>query len=383
MPRPLFVTGCYRSGTTLTEKMLHAHPEVSVASQPFPILLFFAKERFLEERGIDRRYPLDHQFRETVYRPADFTAFLDQFVVDAEDLDAIGHRLGGYKQGLWTREVLDVWPTIPPGLFLSVWQRLSSELASELGRPDVSIVGTKEVLGEEFIPFILRNGGYVVHVIRDPRDMITSLNMRVRDNLTGDPRPVLYSIRLWRKSIAYALSDETRGSAVIRFEDLATDPTDTMGPITRSLGVADIGDFNLTPGLRDQDGGSWAGNSSFDGFEGISTAPIGRYRTRLPEDTIRYIETIAAPEMEIVGYELSGLPSMTTEELLAFEEPTPATHGAFEPAYSRSPSRIADEEKRLQLLSSPLVESDAREWFLFPEAFRRLSGTTGGTSDEM
>ena len=33
-PRPLLVTGCYRSGTTVLEKSLHMHPAVVVASQP-------------------------------------------------------------------------------------------------------------------------------------------------------------------------------------------------------------------------------------------------------------------------------------------------------------------------------------------------------------
>ncbi len=371
----LFVTGCYRSGTTLTEKLLHLHPDVSVASQPFPVLLFYAKERFLAEVGVERRYPLDHQFRETAYRPDDFTAFLENLTLDAGDIAEVAQRLDGYTEGLWTRQVLDVLPAVAPGSFLSVWQDLSTRLASALGRPNVSVVGTKEVLGEEFVPFILRSGGHVVHVLRDPRDMITSLNMRVRYNLTGDPRPVLYSVRLWRKSVAYALADETRGANVIRYEDVAADPAGTMAPIARNLGVADVSSSDLISGLKNQSGGTWAGNSSFDGLEGVSTAPIGRYRTRLPDDTIRYIETIAAPEMKVLEYERTGLPSMTTAELLEYEEPTPATHKAFDPGYSRAPSRIADEERRLQMLSGSPEESETREWFTFPSAFRRLSDT--------
>lgn len=375
MPELLFVTGCYRSGTTLTEKLLQTHPDVSVASQPFPILLFYAKERFLADRGIERRYPIDHQFRETAYRPDDFTAFLEDLTLDMGDLAEIEQRLSVYTEGLWTRQVLEVLPAISPGTFLSVWRDLSTRLASALGREDVLVVGTKEVLGEEFIPFILRAGGHVVHVVRDPRDMITSLNMRVRDNLTGDPRPVLYSIRLWRKSVAYAYADETIGADMIRYEDVATNPGGIVAPIARGLGVSDVGSLDLASELRDQRGLEWAGNSSFDGFKGVSTAPVGRYRSHLPDDTIRYIETITAPEMTALGYERSGLPAMTTTELLEFVEPIPATHSAFDPGYSRAPWRIADEERRLQMLSGSPGESEVREWFTFPAAFRRLSET--------
>lgn len=377
MPKQLFVTGCYRSGTTLTEKVLHAYPEVNLASQPFPILLFFVKERFLAERGIDRRYPLDHQFRETAYRPADFTEFLERFVVQAEDLDAIGRRLMAYTRGLWTREVLEVLPSVAPGPLLSVWKGLSERLASALGRPSALIVGTKEVLGEEFIPFILRGNGYVVHVLRDPRDMITSLNMRDYDNLTGDPRPILYSIRLWRKSVAYALTAETHGAHVIRYEDLVRDPAGAMTPIARHVGATCLGADDLGSRLVDQSGDAWSGNSSFGGFEGVSTASVGRYHTKLPEDTIRYIETVTAPEMEIVGYRRSGLSAMTEAELLAFEEPTPVTHSAFDPEYSRAPVRIASERRRLEMLAESPNESETREWFIFPDVFLRLSGSTG------
>ncbi|MFH2071358.1 MAG: sulfotransferase, partial [Actinomycetota bacterium] len=35
-PGQLLITGAYRSGTTLLEKLLHNHPDLSVAMQPFP-----------------------------------------------------------------------------------------------------------------------------------------------------------------------------------------------------------------------------------------------------------------------------------------------------------------------------------------------------------
>jgi Sulfotransferase family len=47
----LFVTGMQRSGTTLLEKLLHAHPELSVLSQPFPLLFVEVKRAFLESIG--------------------------------------------------------------------------------------------------------------------------------------------------------------------------------------------------------------------------------------------------------------------------------------------------------------------------------------------
>ena len=59
---PLLVTGCYRSGTTIVEKVLHSHPKINIASQPFPVLYIQAKEIFLDRMGIRYRYP--HSARE-------------------------------------------------------------------------------------------------------------------------------------------------------------------------------------------------------------------------------------------------------------------------------------------------------------------------------
>jgi hypothetical protein len=61
----LLVTGCYRSGTTLLEKLLHAHPASCVASQPFPVLYAYVKNLFDVSRGLLRRYPLGHRFLRT------------------------------------------------------------------------------------------------------------------------------------------------------------------------------------------------------------------------------------------------------------------------------------------------------------------------------
>ena len=77
-PAYLLVTGCYRSGTTLLEKLLHAQPSACIASQAFPVLFFMAKEAFLSSRGIDRRYPLDHLFLEDAYSSDEWVSFLDE-----------------------------------------------------------------------------------------------------------------------------------------------------------------------------------------------------------------------------------------------------------------------------------------------------------------
>ncbi len=99
------MTGAYRSGTTLLEKLLHNHPDVSVAMQPFPVLFFYAKERFLESKGLSFRYALDHLFLEDRYQPEDLADFLATLELTSEDIDGLFERLanyGGYTPGAET-----------------------------------------------------------------------------------------------------------------------------------------------------------------------------------------------------------------------------------------------------------------------------------------
>jgi len=85
----LLITGCYRSGTTLLEKLLHNHENVCLASQPFPVLYLYVKLAFYKAIGVRRRYPLDHLYLENGYQPEEFYAFLDQFRMSSKNLNGM------------------------------------------------------------------------------------------------------------------------------------------------------------------------------------------------------------------------------------------------------------------------------------------------------
>ena len=60
----VFITGMARSGTTLLEKMLANHPQLSMISQPFPRLFVHAKRQFVESLGQTQPlHALEHLFR--------------------------------------------------------------------------------------------------------------------------------------------------------------------------------------------------------------------------------------------------------------------------------------------------------------------------------
>lgn len=372
MPAELLVTGCYRSGTTLLEKLLHAQPYACVASQPFAALYSYAKELFDAERGLQRRYPLGHRFLETGYDDADFASFLDRRRLDAADLHRVFDRLAADRKGLWTPAMLELRGRIEPGSFLEVRRRMLLAAAGLLGRPDARVVGSKEILVEEYVPYLLANGVCVVLIVRDPRDMVASLDFSDRDNATGLDRPVLYSVRVWRKSVATALAFEGHPLfRMLRYEDLVAAPDTTIAGLRSFLALPGGGATSSVEGLRDQHGRSWLGNSSYEDQQGVSRQSVGRHAERLPPAVRAMIEFTAGPEMRAMGYAAAPQPQSA---ITTYRDPFAEIHPRFPADYSADPGRIADELARLAMLEDgeELDAAAATRWFIHPAAYRRL-----------
>ncbi|MFO1406499.1 MAG: sulfotransferase [Steroidobacteraceae bacterium] len=372
MPAELLVTGCYRSGTTLLEKLLHAQPGACVASQPFAALYSYAKELFDTERGLQRRYPLGHRFLETCYNDADFAEFLDRRRLDVADLQQVFDRLAADRKGLWTPAMLELRGRIEAGSFLEVRRRMLLAAAGLLDRPDARVVGSKEILVEEYVPYLLANGVRVVLIVRDPRDMVASLDFSDRDNATGADRPVLYSVRVWRKSVATALACEGHPLfRVLRYEDLVAMPDETMRELRGFLGLP-VGRLERSGGeLLDQHGRVWRGNSSFADQSGVSRRSIGCHSERLPAAVREMIEATAGPEMAIMGYVAERRPDSA---ITSYRDPFEAVHTRFPRDYSEDPRRVGEEIERLRILAQAdeIDDAVASRWFIYPAAYRRL-----------
>ena len=372
MRTELIVTGCYRSGTTLLEKLLHAHPASCVASQPFPALYAYVKVLFDESRGVRRRYPLSHRFLEADYSDGEFATFLDRRQLTDSDIDAVFGQLAGHLEGHWTPEILGVRATIQPGTFMEVYRQLMRSLLALFPKAGTRILGSKEILVEEYVPYLLDQGVHAVVILRDPRDMIASLNFRERDNATGRGRPVLYSMRVWRKSVATALAFEGHPRfRWLQYEDLVASPQTVMAGLGDWLGLSDFPDDVLSGSLRDQRGREWDGNSSFRDQVGVSRTSVGRFRKILPEGVQAFIEAVAAPEMALLGYAVSRSVATAVSH---YRDPFTDVHARFPADYSADPHRLRNELERLDRLASrsTLSEEEARRWFVYPEAYRRL-----------
>ena len=373
-PQFLMVTGCYRSGTTLLEKVLHNHPQVICASQPFPVLYFFVKELFHRAKGLTRRYPLEHLFLEDGYSPEELRRFLEERILTTDELDSFWEQMAAYTQGLWTPEMMQFRGSLKPGCFWDIYAQLNECIRRLFPKNAAKYLGGKEVLVEEYIPHLLRRGVKVVNVIRDPRGMIASLNFRERDNLTGEDRPVLYSLRAWRKSVAISLACEGEPNFLwLRYEDFIRDFTGWMGRLIRFLGIEPYPANAFNEGIYDQWGKLWQGNSSFQDNRGVSDKSLTAFSRKLPREVLAYIETVCLPEMKFLNYERLAIEDFSEAVVADYRDPFARIHFKFASDYSHSPERVEQEVKRYRLLTGEgtLTQDEARRWFINEATFRR------------
>jgi hypothetical protein len=147
-----------------------------------------------------------------------------------------------------------------------------------------------------------------IYVVRDPRDVYTSIQKR-QQIITGqneDDRSQMRSFAIsWGLQVNTALKMAEHDERVhlLRYEDLLRDPENEMKKVAEHIEV-NFDDAMLSPTRH---GKVWGGNSVHaDGFQGISTAPIGRYREKLETYQIGTLTRYLDDQVTRLGYDNDG-----------------------------------------------------------------------------
>jgi hypothetical protein len=231
------------------------------------------------------------------------------------------------------------------------------------------ICGTKETYCEEYIPFFLGYKDKVMLIIRDIRDIITSLNHGEGEKYSGIPKPHLFNIRTWRKGIAYALNFKKENNLfILRYEDLVKHPNRTFQKIVKFLNISDRAFDYEGQELFDQNGNKWVSNSSFNPTNRISTSSVGRYRDYLSAEEIHFIEACCLPEMKIMKYDVSLDKNNALQHARNFIENESLERSELAD-YAWDNDRYKEEALRMRML---LDGSYDERTFLFKTAFMKL-----------
>lgn len=368
----IFITGTYRSGTTLADKLLSSHPNGFVASQPFPFLYYDLMKLYNVEAGLSNfPYPIHPAFVSD-FNPGVFQEFLDGRDISNSFISKSLSGMRGYS-GCGTPEIFDLAENMTGGQFLKVYRELCHLLAKTMHQGAPGFIGAKEIIGEDFMPVLLRAGIKVLLLVRDPRDIILSANFSAgKHAYMGNIRPILYTLQMWRKSVSYAIEyGESPDLLILRYEDLVKHPFEKLDEIADFMDVDHFDREHFRQGIYDQYGKLWKGNSSFTNFQFIDASSSGRYKTELTQGVIDYINSVCSPELKFLGYRDTA--AFNQEVISGFREPDYPVHKLFDADYSSSAWSVKKEIMRHKLLVEDSPDPDeVLKYFLFKNAYVKL-----------
>ncbi|WP_420386052.1 sulfotransferase family protein [Roseivirga sp.] len=313
----LILAGVFRSGTTFLARALNSHPQLNIASDPF--FEFFKVARNIWFRDSDPKYddrqPLEDYFLkgENYYR-----SFHDNFETirfESSDIEELKRQIPR-NAGIFSPAVLPFLHKIRPGLAFEVFEQLLEIVELAYPKQDASVTGIKEVWVDEFASPLLEQGYKFVHIIRDPRAIIASN----KKSSTG-AYPILFLIRQWRKSAAFALRNRGRNNFfLIRYEDMVSNPDDYLRSMLTFIGVPFHSNVVNANTYRDGSGKQWTQNTSYQAKEGINTKSMEKWRTVLDTEEISIVEGLCQHEMKALDYEFDQT-SFPIREMLNYDLP--------------------------------------------------------------
>jgi hypothetical protein len=142
----------------------------------------------------------------------------------------------------------------------------------------------------------------VLVTMRDPRAILAA-QIAITEKRARKDFSIYYVIAHWRvaaKLVRRVLHREI-GGIVVRYEDLATDPSTTMKKVCDYLEIAFDPEIVLKP---TKVGRGWSGNSAAQtDFLQISSEPVSRWKSELSDDEIGWVEWHCQDLMPEFGYE--------------------------------------------------------------------------------
>jgi hypothetical protein len=151
-----------------------------------------------------------------------------------------------------------------------------------------------------------------VHIVRDPRDNFSSYKLK-----HPDWEAEFFSANWNRSTGAGIRNRELYGNHryfMLRYEDLVQSPEESLRQLTEFLGIQ----WSDSLSNPTKAGVQWKGNSMFsDRFQGISTAPVSRWKERISTSDAATIELMTRNYLDIFQYSQQTLQSMTFPKVFA------------------------------------------------------------------
>jgi hypothetical protein len=309
--RPVFVVGCPRSGTTMLQLMLHAHPRIAIPPESrFLLAAYQCRSGFGDLTDPDRRRALG------------------RWIVATAHFDDLGLDAG---------TVIEAIVAAPPTLG-SALGTVFQLYADRFGKPRW---GDKRPIYLRSLPLVLRlfPDAQIINIVRDGRDCVASL----KDTPWG--RTGLDDlIDQWARA-----ADAARRAArlyghgtfhQVRYEDLVAEPETYLRTICRFLGET------YHPAMAQPSEQAAVAVPTYKTWHerthrAVTTDRVRSWQQRLTEDEIRRCESIFGPRLARLGYEPSAAMSPSTRIRV--------THAWLAARDRLGPARLAVDDARARL----------------------------------
>ena len=319
----LFISGMFRSGTTLLGRILNAHPKISVASDPY--FDFFKCYRTTIGNKLGLRLSTTEPLGDYYFSSND-TRLLHEILNSDLDLP-----FNASDRILLTKELFNRAKTYSPAICKFLGSAVKGETYKELldnlldimamayGKPGCLFIGFKEVWANEFIPALAYAypEARFIQIIRDPRAVSASKNAK------NTCYPWLFLGRQWRKLTALSWLNQQNHTIrervlTLLYEDLVNDSTRTIKELCSFLKIEYFEAMARPDDFIDGSGQQWRQNTNY-GVGGISfdTQATQRWKTSLMKDEQNFIVYLCYPEMALFGYNSDHEPQMDEDLLIS------------------------------------------------------------------
>jgi len=277
---PIFITGIYRSGTTLVSRILNNHPDLSVTYDSVHFMRF-SYNMYNPIQSKENYSRLVKEIQKRIWKRWNMSLDADDVITRIESEGRIDYAiiydsimqvllLGEKKSARWGEKTNVCWGQIPD--FLKMFPK-----------------------------------GKTIHVIRDPRDVLSSYK-----HMTDEPGlryldSAFASLHSFHSVHDYQNTLSKSNYYCLKYETLVGSAEEELRHLAEFL------EIEYTPVLldytkfTDRGGQNWTGESSFDrSIEGISNKPVGRWKEKINSVELFFMEMILREQMVYFGYELSA-----------------------------------------------------------------------------
>ncbi len=306
-----FITGMFRSGTTLISRMFQSHPEIACASDPYaPLFKEFrnqhASNNNLKDFVIESESPHDDYY----YYDSKASFFHDlqaeSFEMSCKNIDwvALLDKMANFSKP-YSPLLFPYFDQLPRDTFKETLVNGINLIKQAYGDDKTKLIGFKEVWTNEFGTHIARDipNSKVVHIIRDPRAVCAS------NLVTSTPYPIIFLLRQWRKACTSALyqkkfSKYGKKIFILRYEDLISQPDIYINKVCDFLEIEPHDNMYNPSTYLDGNNQPWLQNSSHSNpVLGFNVESVHKWKDILSDRQISMIESMCCGEMSLFGYE--------------------------------------------------------------------------------